>query len=88
VAKPDLIAKAGIRRTINAGIVFWQREHFLDIRESQMAYKALLPKHRYYHSIFEEWIEFESEMYEKEKNLLEIDSILSSEHFDLLFDDA
>jgi hypothetical protein len=59
LAKPELIATAGIRRTINAGIVFWQREYYLEQRNHTLAYKRLLPDHRIYYDIFEEWVEFE-----------------------------
>jgi hypothetical protein len=88
VAKPKLIATAGIRRTINAAIVFWQREHFLETRESSMAYKAMLPKARYYYDTYEAWERCEGCMYEAEKRLLDMDAVLSETHYNLLFENA
>jgi hypothetical protein len=41
--KPDIIAWAGGRRALSEGMVFWQREYYLESRNHSLSYSNILP---------------------------------------------
>ena len=47
--KRDVINWSGYRRGLSQGVVFWQREVFLEYTNSPLSYKILTPNFRYHH---------------------------------------
>ncbi|MEE4247594.1 MAG: hypothetical protein V2I33_19480 [Kangiellaceae bacterium] len=86
--KPEIIARAGYRRTINEGILFTQREYYLAAKGHPLEYGKVLADHQYFHNMLEEWKLFEIDMMYKQQQLLDSNAIISDGHYDLIHDTA
>lgn len=86
--KRDVINWSGYRRGLSQGVVFWQREVFLESTNSFLAYKELVKDYRYHPEELEVWETYVAEIHDMQRKLFDISQIMSSSHEDLLLEDA
>lgn len=86
--KTDVINWSGYRRGLSQGVVFWQREIYLESTNSPLAYKKLIAQYRYHHDEYQVWETYISEIDDMQRKLFDITQIMSSSHEDLLLEDA
>ena len=86
--KTDVINWSGYRRGLSQGVVFWQREIYLEATNSPLAYKDLIGQFRYHHDEYQVWETYVAEIDDMQRKLFDISQIMSTSHEDLLLEDA
>lgn len=86
--KRDVVNWSGYRRALGQGLLFWQRELYLNIKNETLKYDNMITDHRFHFSEQDSWDKIRNELKEKQSQLFGITQLMRSDHKELLFDDA